>query len=232
MEDIRKGFLKMEHSKATINADYYKTEIDIAVYATIKSFMNRDTRQAYPSIRLIAKKLGISKPTVLNAINTLEKGKELSIIRGKKGNQYKFPEEVDLWKKINYEFLDISPLELDATEKGFLICLRRLFHGNTDIINLSGAEIARKLSITYETYKRRLKTLITKGYIKKGDIYMENKNVHKHAIKFDMEKLKLELDIVKEKVDKLETNVVENYMTKDEFKKEMANFLKEIKSGK
>jgi predicted transcriptional regulator len=207
--EYRKGlFIKMENDKATVNETFNKYECDIAVYTVIKSYMNKDTYECFPSYETIGKTLGLGKNRVSEAVQRLIACKELKVRKDGRKNVYCFPLEKDNWKKINYEFIDLPPDQLSADEKGFIITLRQFFFENTNTIKLTANMLAGRMGVSYYTLTRRLNSLIEKGFITRDQIHLKDSSAKKYLYKFDMEKLKLDLDVVKREMKEVKAAVV------------------------
>lgn len=210
----REGYLKMENNKAYIldeqSGKKVKYELDMAVYAVIKSYMNKDSRKCFPSIETIESKLGISKSTISKSIKRLQELKEISVKKDGKKNIYYFPYETESWKKINYEFLDIPSDKLSAMEKGLMIMLRQYFYENTNEINLSIRGLAQRLGIPHRTFNDRIQELMKKGLVTKGQLKINTHQPNRFSLQFNMDELKLELDQVNKRVDKVEAKIEEH----------------------
>jgi biotin operon repressor/DNA-binding transcriptional regulator YhcF (GntR family) len=210
----RKGFVKMENNRTYMidekSGRQIKSEVDIAVYAVIKSFANYDSNECFPSITTISSRLGLSDVTISKSIKKLQSLGELIVWKEKRKNYYRFPKEKDNWKKINYAFLDLSPDKLSAMEKGLMIMLRQYFYENTNEINLSIRGLAQRLGIPHRTFNDRIQELMKKGLVTKGELKIETHQANRFSLQFNMKELKLELDKVNEKVDKIEAKVESN----------------------
>lgn len=201
MEDIR--FVKVENDVAELCNVGSKSELDIAVYCAIKSFMNYKTNEAYPGIELICKMLGITKPTAIKSIKSLVDANAFTIRKMGMKNIYVFkPVTVD-WKPIDISFINISPTELTANEKGFIIIIRKFLYDNTDTIRYNAMQLSGKIGISYVTFTKRIQSLSKKGYLQR--MSLENSLFKKYGIKFNMNKLKLRLDKIEQDI--VETNV-------------------------
>lgn len=209
----RKGFVKMENNRTYMidekSGKQIKSEVDIAVYAVIKSYMNGNSHECFPSITTIASKLGLSDVTISKSIKKLQDLGELVVWKVKRKNHYRFPKESDNWKRIDYKFLDLSPDKLSAMEKGLMIMLRQYFYENTNEINLSMRGLAQRLGIPPRTFNDRIQELMKKGLVTKGELKIKTHQPNRFSLTFNMDELKLELDQVNKRVGKVEMNVSE-----------------------
>lgn len=92
---------------------------DPFVYASIKRFMNNETKMAFPSIKTLIQVTGMSKNSIHSAIKRLEKAGYITIIKEfGKSNQYLF-NEYKKFECFSYDFLDMP--ELSYNEKAYLV---------------------------------------------------------------------------------------------------------------
>ena len=82
---------------------------DLLVYVTIKKYMNSETLSCFPSLSTIVEKSGVSKPTVLNAIKSLEKYGYIKVSRNGRNNLYTFSRHKN-FEPFSYDFLDIKEI--------------------------------------------------------------------------------------------------------------------------
>ena len=92
---------------------------DPFVYASIKRYMNNETKIAFPSMTTLVTVTGLSKPTITKSIERLENANYIKIIRQfGKANQYQF-NDYKKFECFSYDFLDMK--ELSAIEKAYLV---------------------------------------------------------------------------------------------------------------
>lgn len=136
---------------------------DWLVYANIKRFMNKDTREAFPSLDIIAQKSGCVIKTVKSAIERLEQCGYIQIKKqDRTNNVYVFPELLEKFEMFTPEFLDDS--SIDVNLKAYIIGLQALSYINKEksqsVCGYSNYEIADKLNISekkVKTYNTDLK---------------------------------------------------------------------------
>lgn len=201
MQDVKESrFSKIENNK-TIMIENQRNEIDVAVYAAIKSFMNLSTREAFPNALTICNLLGITEPTFTKSIKRLEIVGDIK--KEKRGRKlyYKFLQETGFWKPIDLSFIQINPTELTALEKGFIILLRKYLYNNTDTIHINTKNLSENIGISYPTVKKRIQRLQERKYLfyEKGDDDVYN-YISSYKLRFNMEKLQLRLDKVEQDV--------------------------------
>jgi DNA-binding MarR family transcriptional regulator len=240
MLDVKETrFSKIENNK-TIMVENQRNEIDVAVYAAIKSFMNSKTREAFPNALTICSLLGITEPTFTKSIRRLENIGDICRERRGRKLYYKFLQETGFWKPIDLSFIEIDPKELSALEKGFIILLRKYLYGNTDTIHINIKNLSDNIGISYSTIKKRIQRLQERSYLfyEKGDDDVYN-YISSYKLKFNMEKLQLRLDKIEEDIAETKVKVynIESKLTKIEedsaqyvTKKDLMKLIKEIKN--
>lgn len=140
---------------------------DKIIYATIRRYMNKETRDCFPSINTIAVKLNCSKTKVLSAIKRLLDTELLEKhIDGRK-NHYKFPlTEFDKhFEMFTDEFLD---LDLPLNVKEYYMDIQSFLYGKESGVgkcSFSNAELARRTGWTTVSVKKYNTILIEKGLL-------------------------------------------------------------------
>lgn len=140
---------------------------DKIIYATIRRYMNKETRDCFPSINTIAVKLNCSKTKVLSAIKRLLDTELLEKhIDGRK-NHYKFPlTDFDKhFEMFTDEFLD-SDLPLNVKE--YYMDIQPFLYGKETGVgkcSFSNAELARRTGWTTVSVKKYNTILIEKGLL-------------------------------------------------------------------
>jgi len=142
--------------------------LDILVYASLRSFDNKQPGNCYPSHVGIAKRAGLSRRFVITSIGRLEKAGLITVHRSnkvKEPNQYWFED-----KQVG---LALSPIPialfnvscLTANQKAMLICLRQFFeHGylqSTHTLQVMAFGLGLTVAKVYEQYRE----LVAKNYI-------------------------------------------------------------------
>nr|DAF63693.1 MAG TPA: helix-turn-helix domain protein [Podoviridae sp. ctz6O13] len=92
---------------------YELNPLDMLVYANIKRFMNRETREAWPSILTLQKVTGLGRDRLLASIDRLN-GKYFKFLYVNGKRRYLFPHKNRRFEPFSLQFLDkqdLSPLE-------------------------------------------------------------------------------------------------------------------------
>ncbi len=148
------------------------TPRDLLVYVCIKSFMNKDTLECFPSLATIVNLSGISKPTVMKSIKLLESENYISVRKEGRKNVYKFNPHKN-FEPFSYDFLNNK--DITSSEKAMYTALQQNL-----IKDVSGFgkttydyfEISEKINMPYKTVLENMKSLEKKGLL---DIVKTNK---------------------------------------------------------
>lgn len=141
----------------------------LVVYCALKRYMNKDTLECFPSIKLVASKCGCSEKTVKTAIDELVKNEFITkIVRPGQSNVYKFSTHKG-FEPFSYDFLDDTKIKL--REKAYLIAQQKnMFKENgIGVTSLSTKEIANKIHMSVPTVLSCENNLIKAGYLTKPD---------------------------------------------------------------
>ncbi len=141
------------------------TPKDLLVYVTIKSYMNKDSKECYPSLDTIVERSGISKPTVRKAINVLKKENYLSVrIEGRK-NVYRF-NSYKTFEPFSYDFVKDTTIEPNL--KAYIIASQQLMFKDVEgfgKISYTDSELSELINMDKRTIAKYNKTLEEKGYL-------------------------------------------------------------------
>lgn len=157
----------MKHTEVTNEFDWKSlAKGDKLVFASIKRYMNKDTRTCFPSLKTIAKKLNCSESKIQKCIYRLEEAGLVSIRREEgKSNEYYFPPETDKFEMFTDEFLD---MELDLKVKEYYMDLQPFLYGKETGIGrttLSNTRLAEYIGLSVPTVKKYNTILIENGLL-------------------------------------------------------------------
>ena len=160
---------------------------DLLVYVAIKSFMNKDSLECFPSLETIVEVSGVSKPTVRKAIDNLKATGYITVRKQGRSNIYKFNPYKN-FEPFSYEFL--KDKTLDANIKAFLVATQQSMYKDEkgigkltytdkelgDIINLDKRTVAKY----HKTLKEQglLTTLTTNIRDPETGLFKEEKIYH------------------------------------------------------
>ena len=148
-----------------MTADANLTPQDLLIYVAIKRYMNKDTKEAFPSLQTICAKSGASVNTVRKCITNLEKEKYFTITKEGRKNVYKFSEYKN-FEPFSYDFLDKE--DLTFTEKAYIIASQQYMYKDEPgigKITLSGQDLAKRINMPESTISKCNKSLTAKDYL-------------------------------------------------------------------
>lgn len=136
---------------------------DIGVYLAIGKYMNKDTKEAFPSQATLVKDTNLALQTVRNCIRKLKSAKAFEIEKRGRNNIYKFSKD-ETFEMFDYEFLNKQDLSL--SEKGFIAKIQphMIKDGQEGIIKYTYDELQDKTGLSVSTILRNNKSLAKKEY--------------------------------------------------------------------
>ena len=162
---------------------------DILVYAYLKTFMNKDTLEAFPSLLTLSEKSDLSVNTLRKSIANLEANKDISIHKKGRQNIYKFNPNSKNFEMFTFDFLlnqDLSP-----KEKAYLIVTQQHMYkeGQFGLITYSDSELGSKIGMTARAVMTRNKELRNKNIltIKRSKLKDEDSGLFKEIKQFNLE---------------------------------------------
>lgn len=140
------------------------TPQDLLVYISIKRYMNKETKEAFPSLQTIANSCGASIPTIRKSIKKLEQNGYIEVIKKGRSQLYKFLKYTN-FEPFSYEFLDKE--DISFTEKAYLVASQQfMFKENGDgKISLDNKELSDKINMPTSTISKCNRSLEAKGYL-------------------------------------------------------------------
>lgn len=138
------------------------TPQDQLIYLSIRSFMNKDTMECFPSLDTIAERAGASVPTVRKCIKNLQDKDYLKVIKTGRSQKYRF-NKLKQFEPFSYDFLDNK--ELSFTNKAFLAAAQTYMYdkeSGTGKISYNKMELAEKINMPYSTLARTTNELVKK----------------------------------------------------------------------
>lgn len=137
---------------------------DLLIYLNIKRYMNKDTKEAFPSLETISKHSGASIPTIRKCIKRLEDNNYIKIRKEGRKNIYQFL-KYDEFEPFSYEFLDKE--DLTFTEKSYIAASQQYMFKENGFgkVTYTNKEIAEKINMSESTISRCNKSLEKKEYM-------------------------------------------------------------------
>lgn len=153
----------------------------LVVYCSIKRHMNKNTLEAFPSIKTIAKESGCGEDTVRKALKELIDNKFIEkIIRPGKSTVYKFLTTKN-FEPFSYDFLDDDKLKI--REKAYLMMSQKyMFNKDSGIgeISFTTSEMEKATRMSKPTLLACENKLIKAGYLTKPDSKLLNNETGLH----------------------------------------------------
>lgn len=138
---------------------------DLLIYVCIKRFMNKETKECFPSLETIVEISGVSKPTVRKSIEKLKEKKYIEVRKEGRKNVYKFNSYKN-FEPFSYSFLDKK--DLSPNEKAYLIVSQQFMFKDIEgegKISYSDTQLAEKINMSYNSVTKYNKSLKEKGYL-------------------------------------------------------------------
>jgi DNA-binding MarR family transcriptional regulator len=147
----------------TVNSDL--TPKDLLIYVSIKRYMNKDTKQAFPSQDLICKNASSTKPTVKKCTEKLVELGYIKVRKDGRKNVYIFNSHKN-FEPFSYEFLDRE--DLSASTKAHLLATQQFMFKDVDKygkVTMNDFQLSQILNTSPQTISRCNKELEEKGYL-------------------------------------------------------------------
>lgn len=180
--------------------------IDVLVYTYLKAHMNQQTKQAFPSVRLLANETKLDVRTVQKCLNHLENAGDIIVHRSKgKSNVYEFNPKSKNFEMFSYKFLYEND-NLTADERAYLIVTQQYMYKNDNSgygkLSLTNKELSERINLSESAISRRHKTLQEKGVLTISDEFQKdcNSGLSLQLKIFDLTAIKQDMLFVKEKV--------------------------------
>jgi len=147
----------------TVNSDL--TPKDLLIYVSIKRYMNKDTKEAFPSQDLICKNASSTKPTVKKCTEKLVELGYIKVRKDGRKNVYIFNSHKN-FEPFSYEFLDRE--DLSASTKAHLLATQQFMFKDVDKygkVTMNDFQLSQILNTSPQTISRCNKELEEKGYL-------------------------------------------------------------------
>lgn len=159
---------EVPHQLDTLRHDNVLSIGDKAVYAAIRRYMNKDTRQCFPSYPRLCEMLKISDNKLTASIKRLcEAGVLEKVSSSGKKSVYHFP-YTDFDKQFEMFTDDFLELDLPLNVKEYYMDLQKyLYKKETGqgVLTFSNRQISTLLNLSQQSVKKYNTILIDKGYL-------------------------------------------------------------------
>lgn len=140
---------------------------DLLIYATIKRYMNAETKTCFPSLNTIASDSGASINTVRNSIQNLVNSGYIEVTQKGRGKLYRFL-KWDRFEPFSYDFLDNKSLSFK--EKAYILATQQYMFKDEDtqegIVTYNNVDLSKRLNVSPSTISRMDTALISKDLLK------------------------------------------------------------------
>ena len=148
--------------------DFEITPKDLLIYACIRRYMNKDNKEAFPSLETIAKDSGASRPTVSKSIKLLEKYNYLKCIKkpGKKNNFYEINiDKCEHFEMFSFEFLNKN--DLSFQQKAYILASQQFMIKENSLgkISYTNKELGKHIHLPESTVSKYNRELVKTPYL-------------------------------------------------------------------
>lgn len=151
------------------------TPQDQLVYLGLRSFMNKDTMEAFPSQAVVAERIGCCRNTISKCVKNLIDKNYLSIRKDGRKIVYKF-NKLKQFEPFSYDF--ISDSSLSFTQKALLTSTQQYMYDKESGIgktSYSKKELAEKINMPYPTVVKATRELQDKDIMQL--VTLQNKDL-------------------------------------------------------
>lgn len=164
MDDLKP---KLQHVQVPNNMcrEHVLEPFDMLVYASIKRFMNKDTKEAYPSLELLKSLTGSGKEKINASISRLN-GRYLTVFNRGRHRVYRFDAKYKSFEPFSHEFLDKK--DLTNLEKAYIMAVQQfMFKDVQDIgkVSFTPKELSQLINMPEWEIWKHDRELQEKGYL-------------------------------------------------------------------
>lgn len=208
---------------------------DVYVYSYLKTYMNKDTYEAFPSMETLAKDAGVSKTTVNKAIKNLVANGDISVRKGGRKNVYKFNPSSKNFEMFTYKFM--RDVDLTSQQRIYIILTQQYMYKDEEgygKLTYSNQELSEEIGLSASTIYRRNKELEDKGILQVIDTDKKDPEtgVAIQLKLFDLSKIAQDVLFIKKKLEEHDKEIKENSKTIKLLSKEVEELRAEIKKLK
>lgn len=201
---------------------------DVYVYSYLKTYMNGETYEAFPSMETLAKDAGISKTTVNKAIKHLIANGDITVRKEGRKNIYKFNPLSKNFEMFTYKFM--RDVDLTTQQRIYIILTQQHMYKDEEGFGkmaYSDLELSEQIGLSATTIHRRNKELENKGIIDTG----KKDEVSGCPIQlklFDLTKIAQDVLFIKKKLEEHDEKIEENSKTIKILSNKLEEMQKEI----
>lgn len=202
------------------------TPQDQLIYLAIRSFMNKDTMECFPSLDTIAERAGASVPTIRKCIKNLQDKDYLKVIKTGRSQKYRF-NKLKQFEPFSYDFLNNK--DLSFTNKAFLAAAQTYMYdkeSGTGKISYNKMELAEKINMSYRSVVKN-----TNELVKKDIMSLQKIASGKQEMQFNFERYNQGIVRVllnhEERIDENEYEIRQMKEQMEQMRRELASLKKE-----
>lgn len=205
--------------------------VDVYVYSYLKTYMNKDSLECFPSMDTIAKDAGISKTTVNKAIKNLVANKDISVRKEGRKNVYKFNPMSRNFEMFTYKFM--RDTDLTSQQRIYIILTQQYMYKDDEgygKITYTNEELSEETGLSSSTIYRRNKELEDKGMLQIVDTEKRDPETGL-AIQlklFDLTKIAQDVLFIKNKLTEHDEQIADNTKTIKILSREVDELRREI----
>lgn len=201
---------------------------DVYVYSYLKTYMNGETYEAFPSMETLAKDAGISKTTVNKAIKHLIANGDITVRKEGRKNIYKFNPLSKNFEMFTYKFMR----DVDLTTQQRIYIQQHMYKDEEGFGKMaySDLELSEQIGLSATTIHRRNKELENKGILQIIDTGKKDE-VSGCPIQlklFDLTKIAQDVLFIKKKLEEHDEKIEENSKTIKILSNKLEEMQKEI----
>jgi DNA-binding Lrp family transcriptional regulator len=208
---------------------------DVYVYSYLKTYMNKDTYEAFPSMETLAKDAGVSKTTVNKAIKNLVANGDISVRKEGRKNVYKFNPSSKNFEMFTYKFM--RDVDLTSQQRIYIILTQQYMYKDEEgfgKLTYSNQELSDEIGLSASTIYRRNKELEDKGILQVIDTDKKDPEtgVPIQLKLFDLSKIAQDVLFIKKKLEEHDKEIKENSKTIKFLSNEVEKLKAELKQLK
>lgn len=207
---------------------------DALVYAYLRSYMNKNTKECYPSLKTLSKDTELNQRTIVKSLESLVSQELITVRRNGRQNIYKFTDILmDSFEPFSYEFL--SSLKIPSKLKGYWLLLQR-YTFKTDGTGYAKTtytdyELSNILDIPLRTIKQYNKELKNSGILTMTSTKVKNEHGENRYLKlFNLKEISQDMFFVKNKLNEHDQELLELRKLVEEQNKKLAKLEMKINS--
>lgn len=200
---------------------------DALVYAYLRSYMNGQTKECYPSLETLCKDTELNRRTVMNSLSSLQEQDLITIRKNGRNNVYKFTDPLmDSFEPFSYEFL--KSIKITPKLKGYWLLLQRYTfkddgtgYAKTTYTDFELSEILKIPIRTIRLYNRELKN---SGVLTMTSTKVKNEQGEQRFLKlFNLKEISQDMFFVKNKLNEHDQELIELRKLLEEQNRKLAN---------